>query len=102
VSVIESNQEAHRSDELGVELEGELDLATLPQLEAALAGARATDPRRIVLDCRRLEFLDCSALGAVARHRQLVPGVALAFRAPSSLLTRMLALVGWSDLVEPE
>ena len=53
-----------------VNVEGELDLATSPQLDDALHRAEA-DARLIVLDLRRLAFLDCNGLRVIlaAHHR---------------------------------
>jgi len=46
-----------------VALAGELDIATLPRLEAAVAEVRAHDPpRRLVLDLRELRFLDSMSI----------------------------------------
>ena len=46
---------------------GELDVAGVPVLEAALAEAEAARPATIVLDLRDVEFLDSSGLRCVAR-----------------------------------
>jgi anti-sigma B factor antagonist len=89
-------------DETVMSLSGELDLATVHQLEWALADARASGRTRIVLDCADLEFFDCSVLGALARHLQLAADAALVFRAPSPFVVRVLGLVEWSHLVEPD
>jgi anti-anti-sigma factor len=43
-------------------LEGELELATLPALELALQRAEAGDCSRVVVDLRRLDFLDSSGI----------------------------------------
>jgi anti-sigma B factor antagonist len=43
---------------------GELDLVTVPQLEAALLGAQQRS-RDVVLDLRRLDFMDCSGLSVL-------------------------------------
>jgi anti-anti-sigma factor len=48
-----------------VVLEGELDIATMEQVERALERAGDTDARLIVVDLRELEFLDCSGLRVV-------------------------------------
>lgn len=51
-----------------VAVAGELDIATLPQLEAAVARVREQDaPRRLVLDFRRLRFLDSMSIEFLLR-----------------------------------
>jgi anti-anti-sigma factor len=47
-------------------LVGELDLATLPMLDQELDKASAWD-KRVILDLRRLQFIDSSGLHAVLR-----------------------------------
>jgi anti-anti-sigma factor len=54
-----------------VVLEGELDLATMETVERALERAGGTDARLIVVDLRKLEFIDCSGLRVVwAAHQR--------------------------------
>jgi anti-sigma B factor antagonist len=43
-------------------LSGELDIATAPQLEAAVASALARGARRLVIDLSGLQFIDSSGL----------------------------------------
>ncbi len=43
-------------------LTGELDIATVPRLEAAVAAALSAQPREMTLDLRPLSFLDSSGL----------------------------------------
>jgi len=46
---------------------GELDLAGVPQLHAALAATRADDPAAIVLDLSQVTFMDSAGIGALLR-----------------------------------
>lgn len=46
---------------------GELDLATAPRLAAALAGTHAP---RVVLDLRRLTFVDSSGIGVIIKFQR--------------------------------
>jgi len=46
---------------------GELDLATVPVLEAQLAQSRAAAVRRVRLDLRGLRFIDSSGLHLILR-----------------------------------
>lgn len=49
-------------DVMRIALEGELDLATVPELERAIDEARARGVDEIVVDLRALAFLDSSGL----------------------------------------
>jgi anti-anti-sigma factor len=46
-------------------LAGELDIASTPQLEEGLAEAEAAEPAVLVLDLRKVEFIDSTGLRAV-------------------------------------
>jgi len=59
------------ADDVLVSVEGEVDLATAPELEAALERALAGKPRRVVVDLRRVQFLDSSGLSLLARQHRL-------------------------------
>ena len=48
---------------------GELDLATVPDLEAQLDELQGLGFDRVVLDLRALEFMDSSGLALVMRRR---------------------------------
>jgi anti-anti-sigma factor len=54
----------HSGDSAVVRLDGELDCATAPQVEATLAELQLspTPPRRIYVDADRLTFIDVSGL----------------------------------------
>ena len=64
------NLETHERDGLTlVELEGELDLSTSSRLAGELDALAGAD-RRIVLDLRRLQFMDSSGLAVILRNYQ--------------------------------
>jgi anti-sigma B factor antagonist len=44
---------------------GELDLATVPRLQAELAALRHAGVRRLILDLSRLEFIDSTGLRCI-------------------------------------
>jgi anti-sigma B factor antagonist len=48
-----------------VQVRGELDMQTAPQLRESLQGLIEAGDRRIVLDLAEVSFMDSSALGAV-------------------------------------
>jgi anti-anti-sigma factor len=54
-----------RTHHVELELAGELDLASAPRLKAAMAWLRARDHRTIVVDTRRLDFVDLAGYRAL-------------------------------------
>jgi anti-sigma B factor antagonist len=55
-----------------VEIEGELDIATLPELERAVTRMRSQGLERLVIDLRRLSFLDSMSIELLLRlHGEL-------------------------------
>ncbi|MHC3473567.1 STAS domain-containing protein [Streptomyces sp. 7R007] len=55
-----------------VELCGIIDLSTIPELQAHTDAATDRHGARVVVDLRRVEFLDCSTLGLLCRTRRRV------------------------------
>jgi anti-sigma B factor antagonist len=55
-----------------VEIEGELDIATLPEFERAVTRVRSQDLERLVIDLRKLSFLDSMSIELLLRlHGEL-------------------------------
>jgi anti-sigma B factor antagonist len=52
-------------------LAGELDIASSPMLDEALAEACAGEPEQIVIDLRGVEFMDSTGLSSLLRGRKL-------------------------------
>ncbi len=82
---------------------GELDAATAPQLGEELEGLCGAGIDRVVLDLRRLEFVDSSGLGViVAAKKRLSPeGDALCLVAGEDQRTlgRLLSITGLDQLL---
>jgi anti-sigma B factor antagonist len=78
---------------------GELDLDTAPQLEEALAGARAKGDRRLVLDMRRLTFMDSTGLRLVIRWDTAAreEGFEFAIVPGPEVVQRVITLTGMDD-----
>ena len=57
-------------DAVLVVLQGELDLASAPDLERELKDAEATNPSRISIDLSGLGFMDSTGLQALLRARE--------------------------------
>ncbi len=88
-----------------VGLTGDLDPATAPGLEQALASL-AADPavERVVLDLGGLGFLDSSGLRVfvTAREALLARGADLALHRPSRNIRRLLDITGLGEVIEVE
>src|SRR5205807_732845 len=79
---------------------GDLDCASAPRLRQVLDGV-ADDRRRVVVDLRSTEFVDCAGISALVvayeRRRQL--GGELVLEAPSRAARRVLQLTGLAERI---
>jgi anti-sigma B factor antagonist len=85
-----------------VRVQGELDLATAPQLTDSLRTAASPAPARIVIDLERLKFCDSTGLRALimaVREIEGRGGEATLLVAPDGQLERLLDLLGMRDVV---
>ena len=57
-----------RDGALVVVVQGELDMATSPQLDEALAEARDTNAASILVDLKGVSFIDSTGLNVLMRH----------------------------------
>jgi anti-anti-sigma factor len=84
-----------------IALTGEIDLATVPEVEAVL---RLAQPGawRVALDLRGLRFMDSSAVAMLARARASAErfGNTFAVAFPSQPVRRILALCGMDRVLE--
>lgn len=80
---------------------GELDIATTPELEQALADATADAVTEIVLDLRELTFMDSSGLRALAQAntRAGEAGVELSIWRGPRQIERVLEISGLGELL---
>lgn len=86
-------------------LSGDLDPATVPVLEAAIAEAAARDGvARVVLDLAGLSFLDSSGLRVfvTAREAMAQQGAQLALRNPTPNTVRLLDVTGLGEIIDVE
>ena len=87
----------HRSDCCEViELDGELDVATAPDL-AAVLDAMALNPDHLIIDVSRLRFMDSTGLRLLVRASTLVEG-RIWLEGCSRQVLRLLELTGIEDL----
>ncbi|WP_405009072.1 STAS domain-containing protein [Kitasatospora sp. NBC_01539] len=86
---------------ISVELSGELDMDTAPQVEEAVRQSLLAHPRIVVLDATALTFCDCAGLGSLLRARQRIDGARATFHLenPSPALLRLAALSGTSHVL---
>lgn len=82
-------------DHVVVALRGELDVTGAPEAEAAITALVARG-RYLVIDMSALDFIDCSALGALLRARALARRVGgdVVLAAPQQYACRVLVLSG--------
>jgi anti-sigma B factor antagonist len=82
-----------------IELSGELDLLASTELVTSLDAVCDARPRHLVLDLRRVTFLDCSGLALLCRIRnRLAAGwTRLLLVLDDSRHRRLLRLTGLSD-----
>jgi anti-sigma B factor antagonist len=83
-------------DEVSLRLEGELDLASVGELERQLAVARDRAPSRVVIDLLGLVFIDSSGLRAIiqADANARADGIDLVLRPGGEAIQRVFELTG--------
>jgi anti-sigma B factor antagonist len=88
-----------RTDSVRIFPRGELDLFTAPILDAALRAAESAPPRRIVVDLRRLLFMDCRSLRVLLRAQERAGkgGWRLSVVHPTGEVRRILELTGTAE-----
>jgi anti-sigma B factor antagonist len=84
------------ADRAIVSLEGELDLATAPQLREQLVTLAEQDDSDIVVDLTRLAFIDSTGLSVLvmALNRSRTNGGSMVLRNPSDSVMRILEITG--------
>ncbi|TPQ23603.1 STAS domain-containing protein [Streptomyces sporangiiformans] len=87
------------NDNTVIELSGELDLMASTELVACLDAVCEAVPSRLVLDLRRVTFLDCSGLALLCRIRNRLAGGRgqLLLVLDDTRHRRLLRLTGLSD-----
>jgi anti-sigma B factor antagonist len=78
-----------------VSILGELDLVTAPQLSEYLAPILRGQPRRLILDLSRTDFIDCGSARLIAcAGRALPSGQRLVVRGPRPCVRKVFQLTG--------
>ncbi len=85
-----------------IAISGELDLATAPSLEQGLQDAENSGATLVILDLRRLAFIDSTGLAILVRaHRRAEEsGRRFAVAKGSSQVQRLLELAGLEQRLE--
>lgn len=86
-----------RVDGSRVELQGQLDLATVPELELALSRVVAGEGE-ITLDVRGLEFIDSQGIHAIVAFANERKDNVIAIEGASKQLGRALEILGLDDV----
>lgn len=90
---------SERGSILLVQVAGELDLATSPQLLEELKDVDWDQRERVVFDMLEVEFMDSSGLGALIALRNEHPNTEIALVTNSdSLVTKVLRLTAMEEL----
>ena len=89
--VTERSQETQR-----IIAAGELDIATVPQLEQAFDLAMETDAEQIVVDLASVTFIDSTGLRLLIRMNDRCPNGRLAIRS-TPVVDRLLEITGLLD-----
>ena len=90
-----------RGPSIVLEVDGELDLASAPQLKRALEQAWRNAPEEIVIDLGKLRFMDMSGLRVLlsARQRAERRGTELVLTNVGDSIRRVLTLAGVNGLL---
>lgn len=88
------------ADEAKLTIGGEVDLATSPQLTAALDDV--LDSRRVTLDLRDVGYMDSSGLRCLLAARDEIErrGGTIVVSAASSIVNRLITITGLDDLLQ--
>ena len=83
-----------------IQIGGEVDLATCPQLRAALVELVDRGFHQLIVDLEQVSFLDCAGIGMLvdARRRVQVHGGSLKLVRPRPFVRRVLALTGMTTM----
>ena len=85
-----------------VALEGEIDLATVPEAERLITEAEAGNPGRLVIDLSQVTFMDSSGLRVLltAHRRAEEDGRSFALVKGSDTVNRLLEVTGLAERLE--
>ena len=87
-------------DHATIQVGGEIDLATSPQLQAVLVDLVDRGCHQLIVDLGQVSFLDCAGIGMLVntRWRVLAHGGSLKLVRPRPFVRRVLALTGMTTV----
>jgi len=90
---------AIEADRVVLALDGELDMASAPVLQSAFEDSELADKEMVVLDLRRLQFVDSTGLRMIlaARNRCRERGQQFAVTRGSEQVERLLSVTGMAS-----
>src|SRR4051812_15302456 len=93
---------SERNDGVLVELSGELDISTASDVESRLMELERNSPQRLVLDLRRVNFIDSTGLSMIinADGRARKDGRRLTIVSGDGVPRRILRTVGLEDRLD--
>jgi anti-sigma B factor antagonist len=91
-----------RSDGIHVELTGELDISSASSVESRLIEIEQREPERLILDLRRVNFIDSTGLSMIinADGRAKKAGRRLTIVSGEGVPQRILRTVGLEDRLD--
>jgi anti-sigma B factor antagonist len=93
---------SERDDGVHVELSGELDISTASDVESRLMDLERNSPQRLILDLRRVNFIDSTGLSMIinADGRARKDGRRLTIVSGDGVPRRILRTVGLEDRLD--
>ena len=93
---------SERDDGVHVELSGELDISTASNVESRLMELEKRSPQRLILDLRRVNFIDSTGLSMIinADGRARKDGRQLTIVSGDGVPRRILRTVGLEDRLD--
>jgi anti-sigma B factor antagonist len=104
MAVTDSTLAAVANGTATVLVQGEIDIATAPDLRRALAEAMVASPNQLVVDLAATTFLDCSGIAAIVdAHRRAPASCQIVLRSPAPIIRKVIELIGIDQicLIEP-
>ena len=91
-------------DRVVLEVQGEVDVHTSPELRAVVDAVIDRGHRSVVLDLAKLRFMDAAGLAVIAHAavRLRPSGARLTIRSPSAMVARILDITGLTAVVDLE
>jgi anti-sigma B factor antagonist len=99
--MLEIRHDSRSDGRVVVALQGQVDLATAPQLAQAVAGATKQGSDAVVVDLTDVDFLDSAGVRALVESAQAAAtaGVAVTVTGASGWVARVLEITGVAEFL---